>query len=420
MRNLGWPPLRSSGVLLHPTSLPEGRLGRDAYGFVDWLARAGQAFWQVLPLNPPDAFRSPYASPSAFAGFPGLLARPDAKVSRSALSAFRRRHAYWIDDWAAFTGAGSEAIADQLRFEREWLALRRYASERGVRIIGDLPIYVARDGADVASHPEFFDLSRAAGVPPDYFSETGQLWGNPTYRWAVLRRDRFRWWTERLRRTLRLVDATRLDHFRGFVAFWAVPEGSVTAEHGRWHPGPGLELFEAARSELGSLPLIAEDLGVITPPVHRLRQALGALGMHVLEFGFGASWRSHHPAHHRELSVVYTGTHDHAPVGGWWAGATSSERRLVARALDAAGIDDTDMSWALIELALSSRARVALVQAQDVLGLGEEARMNHPGTTAGNWRWRLDRGQLSDAHADRLRLLSERWGRGVPRRVTSA
>lgn len=408
-----WPPPRASGVLLHPTSLPAGRLGGEAHAFVDWLARAGQRFWQILPLAPPDGYGSPYASPSAFAGSPLLLADPDAPVAPSEARAFRRRHAYWIDDWTDWTG-DSGSLADQVRFEREWLALRRHANRRGVRIIGDLPIYVARESADVAAHPELFDCGRAAGVPPDLFTRTGQLWGNPTYRWGQLRRTGYRWWIERFRRTMQLVDATRLDHFRGFVAHWAVPQGARTAQHGRWYRSPGAELFAAVAAELGPPPLIAEDLGVITPPVHRLREAVDALGMHVLEFGFGSVRDSHHPRNHRELSVVYTGTHDHAPIAGWWKATRRGERALVARELQRAGIEETDPSWAMIELAFSSPARVAIVQLQDALGLCDEARMNTPGSLGGNWTWQLERGALTDDLADRLRAVAAGRGRCEP------
>lgn len=408
----GWPPRRSSGVILHPAALPEGTLGPGARAFVDWLVAAGQSFWQVLPLGPPDDFGSPYASASAFAGWPGLLERPSARVTGSEIEDFRRRHAYWIDDWVAYEGGDDEVVADQVRFEREWLALRRYANARGVRIVGDLPIYVARDSADVASHPEYFDPAFAAGVPPDLFTRNGQLWGNPTYRWPALRRDGYVWWIERFRRTLELVDATRLDHFRGFVAYYAVPWGARTARRGRWRRSSGLPLFAAVEAALGTVPLIAEDLGVITPPVHRLREAIGALGMHVLQFGFGPdAEEAHAPQHHRELSVVYTGTHDHPPVAAWWDAAPAGTRSRVAESLAAFSIDEDDPVWALIELAQASPARLAIVQAQDVLGLGEAARTNTPGTTSGNWRWRLAHGQLTRGHARRLRAACARRGR---------
>lgn len=412
-----WPPVRSAGVLLHPTSLPGGTLGPEARRFVDWLALAGQRYWQVLPLTPPDRHGSPYACTSAFAGSPLLLHDPDARVTLAEERAFRRRHHYWIDDWASWLGSGGAAIADQVRFEREWLALRRHANRRGVRILGDLPIYVARKSADVVAHPELFDVGLEAGVPPDLFTATGQLWGNPTIRWDVSRRQGHRWWIERFRRMLQLVDATRVDHFRGFVSYWAVRRGSRTAQGGRWLRGPGLGLFSAVAAELGSLPLVAEDLGVITPPVHRLREALGAPGMHVLQFGFGSERDGHHPLNHRLDGVVYTGTHDHPPIAAWWQGATPAERLLVARALDRAGIDQADPAWALVELAHASPGCLAVVQLQDVLGLGREARTNTPGTAARrNWQWRVEPDALTRGLAGRLRDVAVRRGRAAPLR----
>jgi 4-alpha-glucanotransferase len=405
-----FPLVRSSGVLLHPTSLPGGRLGSEAYGFVDWLVEAGQSFWQLLPLGPPDGYGSPYASSSAFAASAALLADPEAPITRHEIAEFRRRHAYWIEDWAQFAGNG-DAIAAQVRFEREWAALRSYANERGIRLIGDVPLYVDRQSADVAAHESIFDTSLAAGVPPDLFSRTGQLWGNPTYRWTVLRADGYRWWIERFRRTLELVDATRIDHFRGLVSYWAVPYGAPTAEHGRWLRGPGKALFDAVARELGPLPMIAEDLGHITPPVRRLREELHVPGMHVLEFGFDGQTGPDTLANHREYGVVYTGTHDNDPVCSWWSSASADARRRVEKARQAAGITTGDPEWMLIELAFSSRSRLAVVQAQDVLGLGAESRMNLPATVGGNWHWRLEPDQLTEELAQRLRSVTARWGR---------
>ena len=214
---------RSSGIQLHLTSLPDGRLGRSAHAFVDWLAAAGQSWWQVLPLGPPDRHRSPYKAASAFAAWRGLLAEPAAPVAADEVAAFRERHAAWIGDWEAF--AGRRAVADQVRFEREWGALRAHAADRGVRIIGDVPIYVAPGSADHRAHPELFRPGAVAGAPPDLFTDKGQLWGNPIYDWPALRRRRYRWWVQRLRRTFELFDVARIDHFRGFVAYWAVPAG---------------------------------------------------------------------------------------------------------------------------------------------------------------------------------------------------
>jgi 4-alpha-glucanotransferase len=390
-------------VLLHVTSLPGARLGPHAYEFVDWLEAAGQSWWQVLPLNPPDAFGSPYTSSSAFATWRGLLAEPDAPVSRDDLRRFRRRHAYWIEDWERYAGPG--ATPDQVRFEREWQSLRRYAAEHGVRLIGDIPIYVAEESADAMAHPELFARGLVAGAAPDVSHPDGQLWGQPVYDWRRMRREGYRWWVERFRRTLEFVDVARIDHFRGFVAYWAIPAGETDPRKGRWHRGPGRALFDAVEQELGHLPLIAEDLGLITPAVDRLRRELGLYGMRIVGRGFVARHRRRHAvAAHPEDVVVYTGTHDHPTLAEWLAGASESDLGLVRSDLASAGIEDDDLVWGLVRLALSSRARVAILPMQDVLELGAEARMNRPGTFGGgNWQWRLQPGQASTEAAERLR-----------------
>jgi 4-alpha-glucanotransferase len=398
---------RTAGVQLHPTSLPSGRLGDDAYAFVDWLAAAGQSWWQMLPLGPPDRHGSPYKARSAFAAWRGLLADPQAPVSRDEADAFREREAYWIGGWLQHGGV----LADQVRFEREWAALRAYGAQRGVRLIGDVPIYVAPGGADHRTWPELFRDGLQAGVPPDAFTAKGQLWGNPVFDWPALQRRRYRWWVERLRRTFAMVDMTRIDHFRGFVAYWAVPAGARDATVGRWLRGPGGALFRAAERELGDLPVIAEDLGVITPPVERLRRSLGFPGMVVLQFGFDDARSAHHPDHHEERSVVYTGTHDHDTARGWWETASGHQRALAHGAFIRAGVEDDDPWWSLIRLAHRSPAQLAIVQAQDVLGLGSDARMNMPGTTGASWRWRMEPGALTDELAARLRASTEEGGR---------
>jgi 4-alpha-glucanotransferase len=405
---------RSSGILLHPTSLPGGRLGAEAYRFVDWLERAGQSWWQILPLGPPGPAASPYASPSAFAGWNGFLAEPDAPVSQREIEDYVARHAFWIGHWARYD-EGEESIADQVRFDREWKALREYAAARGIGFVGDLPIYVANDGADHRAFPELFQSDQVAGVPPDDFTATGQLWGNPLYEWRTMRETGHRWWIERFRRTFELVDITRLDHFRGFVAYWSVPASHKTAKAGRWRRGPGRELFDAARRSLGDLPLIAEDLGVITPAVEELRDQYRFPGMVVIQWAFSEDMENPHSFdRHRENRVVYTGTHDNETIAGWWQGRTESERAAVQQELDRAGIDESEPHWALVRLAQSSRARLAVVPAQDVLGLGNEARMNTPGTDNGNWGWQLEPGQLTDELADRLREATEQARRAAP------
>jgi 4-alpha-glucanotransferase len=408
---------RSSGVLLHVTSLPGGRLGPEAYRFVDWLVEAGQSWWQVLPLNPPDPFGSPYTSSSAFAGWSGLLGEPDAVVTAAEVRDYRLRQGYWARDWERYAGAG--ALDDQVRFEREWQALRRYAAEHGIRLIGDLPIYVAQDSAETKFHSELFCDDLVAGAAPDVSHPEGQLWGQPVYDWRAMRREGYRWWIERFRRTLELVDVGRVDHFRGFVAYWAVPRGAKSPLEGRWHRGPGAALFEAVERELGRVPLIAEDLGIITPAVDRLRSELGLLGMRIVGRGFVKRHRHRHAvAAHVEDAVVYTGTHDHPTLAGWLATASPGDLALVEHDLADAEIADDDLEWALVRLALSSRARVAILPMQDVLGLGAEAQMNHPGTVGnGNWRWRLEPGQLSSAAAARLRRATAESRRLAPVRL---
>ena len=378
---------------------------------MDWLAEAGQGWWQMLPLGPPDRHGSPYKAASAFAAWPGLLAEPSAPVSREEELDFREREAAWIEDWRRF--AGRDAVADQVRFDREWAALRDHAAERGVKLIGDVPIYVAPGSADHEAHPELFQSGAVAGVPPDAFTDKGQLWGNPLYDWPAMRRRRYRWWAERFRRVFELYDLARVDHFRGFVAYWAVPEDAEFALEGRWKRGPGRAVFDAAGAQLGrELPLIAEDLGVITPAVEQLRDALGYPGMVVLQFGFAPDdpHSPHHPDRHVEERIAYTGTHDTDTIRGWYDGLDAAHRARVDAAVDAHGVREDEPHWSLIRLAFASPARVAMVQAQDVLGLGSAARMNQPGTTEGSWKWRLD-ALPGREDARRLRDATEAAGR---------
>ena len=393
--------VRSSGILLHPTSLPGGRLGDEAYRFVDWLAAAGQSWWQVLPLGPPDEFGSPYRTASAFAASPGLLAEPRARVDTEEIEAFVAARPFWSAHWAHFAGPG--ALADQVRFEREWSALRAYARARGVRLIGDVPIYVSDAGCDVASWPALFSHDEVAGAPPDALNAHGQHWGNPLYDWPEHRATGYRWWSERFARMFEHVDVARVDHFRGFVSYWAIPARHTTARRGRWRPGPGRGLFAA----VGELPLIAEDLGVITPAVHRLRDELGLPGMVVLHWAFhGSPSNLHAPRNHPRRAVVYTSTHDTDTTAGWFATLTRREQERT-------GLDLRDPSWSLIAVAMASRAELAVVPMQDVLSLGSEARMNHPGRVHGNWRWRLEPGALTDGLAARLREATA-TGRRLP------
>jgi 4-alpha-glucanotransferase len=403
---------RSSGVLLHVTSLPGRRLGPEAFSFVDWLAEAGQSWWQLLPVGPPDRYSSPYKSASAFAGWRGLLADSRAPVSAEEKIAYRERESYWVEDWVRL--GPRDALADQIRFDREWSRLRAYAAARGVTLLGDLAIYVAPSSVDHRAHPRMFQEGLVAGAPPDAFAVKGQLWGNPLYDWPALQRSGYRWWVERLRRSLELFEAVRLDHFRGFVAYWAVPEGDHDATRGRWRRGPGRALFEAFSEELGAdLPLVAEDLGVITPPVERLRDELGVPGMLVLQFGFdpGAPRSPHRLENHTPNRVVYTGTHDHDTARGWYQSLGDAQRRFVDEELRRAGVQSREPWWGLIELALRSPARTAIMPAQDILGLDGRGRMNDPAKTGGNWRWEMASGALTPSLAKRLRELTEAAGR---------
>ena len=340
---------------------------------------------------------------------------------RQALAAFERDNR-WLPDWALFAAlkdrhdgaawtqwpealaardkdaiaAARRELGDQIRFHKyvqwlffkQWAAVREAAYTRGIRIIGDVPIYVAGDSADVWANRNIFQLDErgeptvVAGVPPDYFSKTGQRWGNPLYRWDLLRELRYRWWVSRFRAALRFADVLRIDHFRGFAAYWEIPAGEQTAMNGRWVPGPGKSLFDAVRNALGDLPLIAEDLGFITPEVIELRKSIGIPGMKVLQFAFGQLDSPHLPHHHDEMTVVYSGTHDNDTARGWYETAKDDERRLAREYLGLT--DPEDAPWTLIRAAFASVADTAVIPVQDILGLGSEARMNRPGDSEHN------------------------------------
>jgi 4-alpha-glucanotransferase len=329
-----------------------------------------------------------------------LVARDEA-----ALNAARVEHAEALCFW--------EYV--QFLFFRQWNIVREAARARGIRIMGDIPIYVAGDSADVWSNRELFQLDErgepivVAGVPPDYFSATGQRWGNPLYRWDLHRETGYRWWISRIRANLRMADVIRLDHFRGFAAYWEIPAEEPTAVHGRWMPGPGLALFEALRSELGDLPLVAEDLGFITEDVHELRRAAGLPGMKILQFGFGQINSPHLPHCFNAQTVVYTGTHDNDTARGWFDHAPDEERDNALSYLGSTGPDD--VPWGLIRAAYTSVAETAIIPMQDVLGYGSEARMNTPGNEQHNWSWRLPAGALTHETAAKLRKLGVVTGR---------
>jgi 4-alpha-glucanotransferase len=324
----------------------------------------------------------------------------------------------------------------QWQFFRQWHALKELANGLGIRVIGDIPIFVAYDSADVWAHPELFDLDAAgkpatmAGVPPDYFSRTGQLWGNPLYRWDVLAGRDFDWWIERVRAALQTVDIVRIDHFRGFEAYWEVPASAPTAETGRWVKGPGRALFEAMKEALtpdpspsggeGSLPIIAEDLGFITPEVRALREAFDLPGMKIIQFAFSSDADDPFlPHNYPRDCVVYTGTHDNDTAVGWFQTAGAEERRA---ALTYLGTDGSDFAWDLIRLGSMSVAETFIAPAQDLLSLGGEARMNFPSKPSGNWQWRLEAGALTPEVAERLRVITEAYGRTrvLPPTVESA
>jgi len=368
---------------------------------------------------------------------------------RAAFERFCAENAAWLDDYALFRAlkdghggavwntwewplasrepealaAARERLADavfeqryaQWQFFRQWADLKRYANEQGVQIIGDIPIFVAYDSADLWAHPELFFLDETlsptvvAGVPPDYFSKTGQLWGNPLYRWKRMADHGFAWWVARIEQTLKTVDMVRLDHFRGFAAYWEVPAGDKTAENGRWVKGPGAALFEALEAALGDLPLIAEDLGLITPDVEALRDQLGLPGMAVLQFAWTTDPANDYlPHNHRANAVVYTGTHDNETTVGWHGTRDAEEK---ARVREYLGPTDEPIHWAMIRAAYRAVCDLAVVPLQDVLGLGNEARMNAPGRFGGNWAWRVPPDALRPELAARLLELAVTYGR---------
>ncbi len=373
------------------------------------------------------------------------------RTDHADFAAFRARHAAWLADYALFRAldehfegrpwcdwdaplarrdpaalaAATQAHAPRIAFWefcqwcffRQWLALRAYANERGVRIIGDVPIFVAYQSAETWARPELFELdadgrqTAVAGVPPDLFSATGQHWGNPLYRWAAHARDGYAWWIERVRHTFAMVDIARIDHFRGFAAYWEIPAGETTAINGRWVPGPADALFEAITGALGELPIIAEDLGVITPDVDALRRRLGFPGMCVLQFAFGQSdggANRYLPHHHEALTACLTGSHDNDTTVGWWS---HQSERVRDQLREYFAVDGMDVAGTLVRAAFASVADTAIVPMQDVLRLGGEHRMNLPGTATGNWSWRFDWSQVGPWPADALRRMAVLYGR---------
>lgn len=436
---------REAGVLLHPTSLPSGSMA-DGSRFLEFLARAGCRVWQMLPLGPTGFQLSPYSPVSVFAGNVRLLP-PNAwrdpgrrTGSHATVADFIAAERDWLRDYALFVAlknaAGGAAwwdwspevrdrrprtlerlrrryreeieavFRDQLAFSLAWRALREEASLRDIRLCGDLPMFPVGDSADVWSHRELFKLGAdgrarvTAGVPPDGFAEDGQHWGNPVFDWAALRESAFAWWRARVRHELQRVDLLRWDHFRGLIAAWEIPHDAKTAREGEWRDVPGEALLKSIADDLGRLPIIAENLGIITPEVEELRRAFRLPGMHVLQFAFdGTPDNPHLPARHEEQGVAYTGTHDNDTTLGWFS---SLDERAKAQVLELAGGDPADMPWPAIRAVLGSPARLAIVPMQDFLALDSRARMNRPGIAAGNWTWRLAPDALTPALADRI------------------
>lgn len=503
---------RSSGILLHPTSLPSrfgiGDMGKEAYQFVDFLAASGQSLWQVLPLGPVGYGNSPYQCFSAFAGNT-LLISPEKLVEQGLLQpgdlndvpefpqervdfgwvidykkrllekayhnfkqskneglrhgfeAFCQNAASWLEDYTLFASLklthGGSAWSDwqpelvkrehtalvqfrnqhkelleaqkfyQFIFFSQWMALKSYCREKGIKIIGDMPIFVAYDSVELWKHPELFKVDKegkmtvVAGVPPDFFSKTGQLWGNPIYNWDYMRAHGFKWWVERLRVMEQIYDIIRIDHFRGFAACWEVPAGDETAERGKWVVVPGRELFTAVKAKLGDLPIIAEDLGIITPDVVALRKELGFPGMRVLQFAFNSGPDNIHLPHHYEQNqVTYTGTHDNDTTVGWYKAVMEAaavdptnssavfERDYCLRYL---GANAKTINWDLIKAAYASVADIAIVPMQDILGLDSSARMNMPASNEGNWSWRMPPKAVNAKIVHKLHELCETYGR---------
>jgi 4-alpha-glucanotransferase len=459
----------------------QGDLGQDARRFIDFLQAAGMTVWQMLPLGPTHADRSPYQCLSVHAGNRALVSLADLvekgwldevttgapsfgdslKLARSgfensatradkkAYAGFRTRHASWLEDYALYqairetqdahswyrwpaalrdrepaalesfseeqAGLIEQVCFEQFLFFMQWSALRDYAHQHGVLLFGDVPIYVAHDSADVWANRELFTIDAAgelevvAGVPPDYFSETGQRWGNPLYRWDRISQLDYRWWLDRFRTQLALFDILRLDHFRGFEKYWEIPATAETAVDGHWVEGPGVALFERLQQDFGELPLVAEDLGIITPEVDALRLGLGFPGMKILQFAFdGGEDNPYLPQNHEPLSVVYTGTHDNDTTLGWYEQLDDAGRENVDAYMPA---DTSGMPLAMISTALESTSCLAIIPMQDLLGLGSDARMNTPGTSSDNWSWRFTWDQVSPELARQLHTLCMQAGR---------
>lgn len=473
-----------------------GCFGKEAYKFVDFLKKAGQQYWQLLPIGPTSYGDSPYQSFSAFAGNPyfidletlieeGLLKKSECdacdfgsdenivdyekiylsrfKVLKLAYarSNVRRTKAYrdfiednkeWLDDYAlymaikdSFGGVSfiewdepvrrrdeatiskyRKQYADEIEFykfvqfyfDKQWKALKSYANKAGVKIIGDIPIYVAFDSSDTWAHPELFQFdskgfpTAVAGCPPDGFSKTGQLWGNPLYDWKYHKQTGYEWWIKRIEHCYKLYDLLRVDHFRAFDEYYSIPYGNPTAEFGKWKKGPGMGLFKAIRASLGNVDMIAEDLGFMTDTVKKLVKDSGYPGMKVLQFAFDSREESDYlPHNYNRNSVVYTGTHDNDTTRGWFNKLGGADKKLACEYLNIPSENNDEVSWAFVRLAMESVSDLCVIPMQDYLGLGSEARINTPSTVGGNWVWRIKKGVLSAGLAKRIFTITKVYGR---------
>lgn len=491
---------RASGILLPIASLPSrygiGTFSRCAYDFVDFLERAGQRYWQILPLGPTGYGDSPYQSFSTFAGNPyfidldqlaeeGLLSEEECEAidaqedgqyidyqklyetrfdilrkayERSSLAEkpeyqdFLEENKEWLEDYCLFMAVkdwfGGKSFAEwdedirlrrpeamerfrgllaeeidfyrfqQFYFQKQWYRLKKYANSHGVEIIGDIPIYVAFDSADTWSEPALFQFdengtpSAISGCPPDGFSATGQVWGNPLYDWEYHEKTGYAWWIKRMRRCFRLYDIVRVDHFRGFDEYFSIPYGQDTAQGGHWAKGPGIALFHALQKELGETRIIAEDLGFLTDSVIRFVRDTGYPGMKVLEFAFDSREESNYLPHtYTQNCVAYTGTHDNQTVVGWFRSLPEEDYRMAVRYLDLKREDENEINWKMIRTVLASVADTAIIPIQDYLGLDDAARINTPSKLGGNWIWRMKKNALTEEMEKKIRELTELYGR---------
>ena len=488
--------MRASGILMHISSLPNkygiGKLGKEAYEFADFLKRAGQRYWQILPISPTSYGDSPYQSFSIYAGNPyfidfeglekeGLLKKSEYvnvsfgeddesvdfgtlyktvfKVLKKAYKRFEPDFDFkrfesnnkWLENYALFMalkdahgGKAWEHWEEPLRaydkaavlqakekyksdigfykflqyeYFKQWYKLKEYVNSLGIKIIGDIPIYVAYDSADVWADPKYFLLDDekkpidVAGCPPDVFSAKGQLWGNPLYRWDVMKKENYRWWISRIRSASEIYDVVRIDHFRGFESYYCIPYGREDAVVGEWRKGPDAELFKEVKKQLGKLDIIAEDLGFLTPKVNKMLKACGYPGMKVLEFAYDPEYKSGYLPHNFKNgnNICYTGTHDNETLVGW---VQSLKRKEAKFFRDYLGVSrNKDIPWAMIRLAWSSVSDTAIAQMQDFLELGSDARMNIPSTLGGNWQWRAKEGVFTDELADRILSLTAMYNR---------